>query len=164
LDSFLVRQEFFKYNIINQKFWGKICSKLASCHKINVTKSEIFLNSMAGGIKFSPRHLTFLGLDGKNYKIQENNEELSNWIKSIFELYYFNSYDQNNPDFSLENLKKEIYEEFKKNDNFNEFDNIEEDIIEEEVRNVLEDLSQIQKSNEQNVFSFNFSWNMWCWS
>ena len=143
-------------NIINQKLWGNICSKLASCHKINVEKSEIFLNSMAGGIKFSPRHLTFLGFDGKNYKIQDNSEELSNWIKSIFDLYYFNSYDQNNPDFSLEKLRSEIYDEFMKNQNYNEFDNIQENILEEEVRNVLEDLCQIQKSNEQNVFNFNF--------
>ena len=49
----------------NEKLWLNICYKLASCHKINVEKSEKFINLMAGGIKFSPRHLIFLGNDGK---------------------------------------------------------------------------------------------------
>ena len=67
-DSTLVLYNCRYENNINPKLWGKICSKLAFCHKINVEKSELFLNSMAGGIKFSPRHLTFLGFDGKNIK------------------------------------------------------------------------------------------------
>lgn len=141
---------------INPKLWGKICSKLAFCHKINVEKSEIFSNSMAGGIKFSPRHLTFLGYDGKKGKIQENSQEICSWIKSIFQLYYLNSYNQNNPDFSVEKLENEIHEEFIKNENFNDLENIEENKIEGEVKNVLEDLAQIQKSNRQNIFNFNF--------
>ena len=57
---------------INKKLWINICSKLASCHKINVEKSEKYINLMAGDIKFSPRHLVFLGNDGKkNVNIPE---------------------------------------------------------------------------------------------
>ena len=161
LDSFTSDATLVLYNCryednINPKLWGKICSKLAFCHKINVEKSEVFLNSMAGGIKFSPRHLTFLGFDGKKCKIQENSQDISNWIKSIFQLYYLNSYDQSSPDFSVDKIENEIYDEFVKNENFNDLENIEENKIEVEVKNVLEDLAQIQKSNEQNIYNFNF--------
>jgi len=81
---------------------------------------------------------------------------MSSWIKSIFQLYYLNSYNQDNPDFSVKNIENEICDEFIKNDNFNDLENIEENKIEKEVKNVLEDLAQIQKSNEQNIFNFNF--------
>ena len=135
LDRFISDSTFVIYNSryennINQKLWGKICSKLASCHKINVIKSERYLNLMAGGIKFSPRHSTFLGFDGKKYKIQEKKEEINSWLKTIFQLYYFNSYNNNNPDFSIKQLEKEIYDEFIKNENYNELD-IEENILKE---------------------------------
>ena len=143
-------------NNIDQKLWGKICSKLASFPNINVEKSEKFINLIAGWIKFSPRHLTFLEFNGKKYKIQDNSEDISSWIKTIFHLYYFNSYNQNYPDFSMQKLENEIYDELIKNEYFNELDNIEENRLEEEVRNVLEDLGKIQRSNDQNVFNFNF--------
>ena len=123
---------------------------------INVEKSEIFVNLMAGGVKFSPRHLTFLGIDGKRNKIPEKSEDIYNWIKTIFQLYYFNSFSKDNADFSLKNLENEVYDEFIKNENFNELENIIENKLELEVGIVLEDLNQIQKSNEQNIFNFNF--------
>ena len=74
LDTYTTDSTIVIYNCryedkINQKLWGKICSKIASCHKINVEKSEEFVNLMAGGVKFSPRHLTFLGIDGKKNSI-----------------------------------------------------------------------------------------------
>ena len=144
-------------NEINKKLWKKICSKLAYCHQINVKQSEIFINSMAGGIKFSPRHLTFLGLDGKkNVNIPEESGELSDWVKTIFQLYYFNSFNQNTNKFELTNFQDKVYDEFIKKDNYNELENIEENELEIEVRNVLDDLCKIQKSNEQNIFNFNF--------
>mgnify|MGYP002622861730 CR=1 FL=1 len=145
----------YEHNI-NKKLWLRISSKLASCHRINVEKSKIFVNLMAGGIKFSPRHLTFLGYDGKKNKIPEKSEEIGNWVKSIFDLYYFNSFSQNNTEFSLEELEKEVYDEFIKNENFNELENIDENKLEVEIRDVLKDLTNIQKSNEQNIFNFNF--------
>ena len=145
----------YEHNI-NKKLWLKISTKLASCHRINVEKSKIFVNLMAGGIKFSPRHLTFLGYDGKKNKIQEKSEEIGNWVKTIFHLYYFNSFSQNNTEFSLKEHEEEVYDEFIKNENFNELENIYENKLEVEVRDVLKDLSNIQKSNEQNLFNFNF--------
>ena len=54
-------------NEMNKKVWVTICSKLACCHKLNENQSEIYSNLMAGGVKFSPRHLTFIGNDGKKY-------------------------------------------------------------------------------------------------
>ena len=111
---------------------------------------------MAGGIKFSPRHLTFLGYDGKKNKIPEKSEEIGNWVKTIFDLYYFNSFCQNNTEFSLKDHEEEVFDEFIKNENFNELENIYENKLEVEIRDVLKDLSNIQKSNEQNLFNFNF--------
>ena len=161
LDTYTTDSTIVIYNCryedkINQKLWGKICSKIASCHKINVEKSEEFVNLMAGGVKFSPRHLTFLGIDGKKNSIPERSEDICNWIKTIFQLYYFNSFSKDNAEFTLKKLENEVYDEFIKNENFNELENIFENKLELEVKNVLEDLSQIQKSNEQNIFNFNF--------
>ena len=141
---------------INKKLWIRICSKLAFCHQINVETSEIFVNLMAGGIKFSPRHLTFLGFDGKSFNIPEKSDAICNWVKTIFQLYYFNSFNQNNKEFEFKEFKEKVYNKFINQENFNDLENIEENKIEIEVRNVLDELCKIQKSNEQNHFDFNF--------
>ena len=161
LDSNIIDSSFVIYNSrysneINRKLWAKICSKLASCHQLNVEKSELLINSMAGGTKFSPRHLTFIGLDGKkNVSIPEEGLDISNWIKTIFQLYYFNSFSQNSNEFQLNKFQDNVYDEFIKME-LNELEKIEENKLEEEVKNVLDDLCKIQKSNEQNIFNFNF--------
>ena len=146
----------FNYDI-NKKLWINICSKLASCHKINVEKSEKYINLMAGGIKFSPRHLVFLGNDGKkNVNIPEQSEDISNWVKTIFQLYYFNSYSQENDEkniFSLDEIKNQVYNEFINQKNYQE---LEENKLEGEVIDILNELYKIQKSHEQDIFQFNF--------
>ena len=147
-------------NDINKKLWINICSKLASCHKINVEKSDKYINLMAGGIKFSPRHLIFLGNDGKkNVNIPEQSEDISNWVKTIFQLYYFNSYSQENDEknmFSLEEIKNQVYDEFINQKNYQELGNLELNVLPEEVINILDELYKIQKSHEQDIFQFNF--------
>ena len=145
---------------INKKLWINICSKLASCHKINVEKSDKYINLMAGGIKFSPRHLIFLGNDGKkNVNIPEKSEDITNWVKTIFQLYYFNSYSQENDEkniFSLEEIKNQVYDEFINQKNYQELENLELNVLPEEVINILDELYKIQKSYEYGVFQFNF--------
>ena len=147
-------------NEINKKLWINICSKLASCHKINVEKSDKYINLMAGGIKFSPRHLIFLGNDGKkNVNIPEKSEDISDWVKTIFQLYYFNSYSQENDEknmFSLDTIKNQVYDEFINQENYQELENLEQNKLEGEVINILDELCKIQKSHEQDIFQFNF--------
>ncbi len=147
-------------NEINKKLWINICSKLASCHKINVEKSEKYINLMANDIKFSPRHLVFLGNDGKkNVNISEKSKDISNWVKTIFQLYYFNSYSQDNDEkniFSLDKINKQVIDEFIKKVDYDEIKYLEEDQLPEEVKIILKELRKIQKSNEKNIFQFNF--------
>ena len=154
-DSTIVIYNSIYENDINQKLWKKISSKLASCHLLNVKNSEIYVDYLAGGIKFSPRHLTFVGIDGKKNKNFEA-EKISNWIKTVLELYYFNSYIKNDKEFSLEKIENDVYEEFLKNDNLNEAKIIVENKKEIEVIIVLEDLNKIQRANEEDYFIFNF--------
>ena len=115
---------------------------------------------MAGGIKFSPRHLIFLGNDGKKtVNIPEQSEDISNWVKTIFQLYYFNSYSQENDEknmFSLEEIKNQVYDEFIYQKNYQELENLELNVLPEEVINILDELYKIQKSHEQDIFQFNF--------
>ena len=115
---------------------------------------------MAGGIKFSPRHLIFLGNDGKkNVNIPEQSEDISNWVKTIFQLYYFNSYSQENDEknmFSLDTIKNQVYDEFIYQKNYQELENLELNVLPEEVINILDELYKIQKSHEQDIFQFNF--------
>ena len=115
---------------------------------------------MAGGIKFSPRHLIFLGNDGKkNVSIPEKSEEITNWVKTIFQLYYFNSYSQDKDEknmFSLDTIKNQVYDEFINQKNYQELENLELNVLPEEVINILDELYKIQKSYEYGVFQFNF--------
>ncbi len=115
---------------------------------------------MAGDIKFSPRHLVFLGNDGKkNVNIPEQSEDISNWVKTIFQLYYFNSYSQENDEknmFSLDIIKNQVYDEFIYQKNYQELENLELNVLPEEVINILDELYKIQKSHEQDIFQFNF--------
>ena len=137
---------------VNVALWKKISAKLAACHLINVKNSEIFAEFLAGGSKFSARHLTFVGGDKKHNKNLNDSQKISNWIKTVFELYYFNSFDKN---FDLNKIENEVFDEFSKND-FNDANNIIEKKMESEVKNVLEDLNKIQRANEENSFVFNF--------
>ena len=106
--SIVIYNSLIEKVINNIILWKKICSKLALCHKINVLQSENNLDLMAGGIKFSPRHLIFLGKDGKNFSVSKKDNEISNWIKTIFQLYYFNSFNQNKDEI-IKDIKKEVY-------------------------------------------------------
>jgi hypothetical protein len=84
--------------------------------------------------------LTFLGIDGKkNVGIPEQSSDISSWVKTIFQLYYFNSFSQNTKEFQLNEFQDIVYNEFIKRENLNELESIEENKLEEEVKNVLED-------------------------
>ena len=153
------------YNLLyndemNKKLWLKICLKLSSCHKLNVEKSELYNHLIAGGIKFSPRHLIFIGNDGKkNIKFPEDSNEIKSWIKTLFDIYYFNSYRKLNDSKNeepIQKIKNEILNEFQKKQENIELEYLEDNKIDEEVRIILDELCKIQKSNEQNYYLFNF--------
>ena len=136
----------------NEILWGKICSKLALCHKINTKESKNHIDTIAGGTKFSPRHLVFLGRDGKKNEITKKNDEISAWIKAIFQLYYFNSFIP----IDIEKVKNKVINEFTKEDIFEKNEENENNIIDIDVTNVLDELCKIQKSNSENKYYFSF--------
>ena len=136
----------------NEILWGKICSKLALCHKINTEESKNHIDTIAGGTKFSPRHLVFLGRDGKKNEITKKNDEISAWIKAIFQLYYFNSFIQ----IDIEKVKNKVINEFTKKDIFEKNEENENYKIDIDVKNVLDELCKIQKSNSENKYDFSF--------
>ena len=98
-------------------------------------------------------------MEKKNVNIPEKSEEITNWVKTIFQLYYFNSYSQDKDEknmFSLEEIKNQVYDEFINQKNYQELENLELNELPEEVINILDELCKIQKSNEKNIFQFNF--------
>lgn len=93
--------------------WIKICQKLAACHKLGVSKSREHRENMAGGIPFTSRNLPFI-INDKNYSnIDEMDaNDVKIWIKSVLNLYYLNSYiDDENKDNEPNNYTSEDFEE-----------------------------------------------------
>ena len=130
--------------------WIKICQKLAASHKLGVIKSKDHLENMVGGIPFTSRNLPFI-INDKNFSDFDEMEadEVKIWIKSVLNLYYFNSYvddetkknEHNN--YTLEKFKKEMIEEFKNEPK--ELTNVIEISDEKKYKDILLDLYNMQK-------------------
>ena len=76
-----------------EKFGIKLSYKLASMHIKAAQISENHLDQMAGGIKITPRNLSFIIADKNKSEFKDNKvDETLRWIKSILLLDYFNSF------------------------------------------------------------------------
>ena len=149
----------------NKNAWNIISSKLAASHMLSAKISENHLEQMVGGIKITPRNLAFLTTDRNKNKFDDNKvDETVNWIKSVLTFYYFNSFMDPSSDkkkektdnYTKEQFRNEIYEEFKKNQKLilTANDISEEEKFPEIVKCLLE--IQISSINEITEYNFNF--------
>ena len=74
--------------------------RLAQSHIFCVEKSNELTDNFAGGVPFTSRNLNFIVEDKNNNKFKDKGElkyeKIGNWIKSIFNYYYFDSFIENN--------------------------------------------------------------------
>ena len=111
--------------------WIKISQKLAACHKLGIIKSKEHLENMAGGVPFTSRNLPFI-INDKNFSEMDEMDpnDVKVWIKSVLNLYYLNSYiDNENNENELNNYTTEDFED----DMIKEFQKEQE-----ELTNVIE--------------------------
>ena len=148
----------------NKNVWNILSSKLAASHMLASKISENHLEQMAGGIKITPRNLAFLTTDRNKNDFDDNKvDETVNWIKSVLTFYYFNSFiddinekNKNASDFyKKEQFKKDIYEEFRKNQKLILTAN---DISEEEMfPEIVKSLMEIQIASINGTTKYNFN-------
>ena len=70
--------------------WNKLSTKLAASYMISSKISENHLEQMAGGIKITPRNLSFITTDqNKNNFDDTNIDDTMHWIRSVLNFYYF---------------------------------------------------------------------------
>ena len=128
---------------------------------------------MAGGIKITPRNLSFIITDKNKTKFSDNKtDETLKWIKSTLIFYYFNSFinphinDTKNKNelYTKKNFEEDIYKDFKeceKDKEFNIFkESFEKKNISEEKKypDILKDLIDIQESSisKKEITDFHF--------
>ena len=74
--------------------------RLAQSHIFCVEKSNELTDNFAGGVPFTSRNLNFIVEDKTNNKFKDKGElkykKIGDWIKSIFNYYYFDSFIENN--------------------------------------------------------------------
>ena len=105
---------------------------------------------MAGGIPFTSRNLPFI-INDKNYSYIDEMDanDVKIWIKSVLNLYYLNSYiddetkinDPNN--YTAEDFEEDMIKEFKKEQE--ELTNVIEISDEKKYKEILLDLFNMQK-------------------
>jgi hypothetical protein len=145
----------------NKNNWNQISCNLASSHMEAVKISENNLDQMAGGIKITPRNLTFLTTDRNKNKFKDNDvKQTVKWLKSVLTFYYFNSFidlpqdkikDKQNI-FTKKKFEEKIYKKFTEN---KEVLDIGEDLREEQkFPEIVKILIEIQKSNPEYNFKF----------
>ncbi len=84
----------------DKNLWAQIALRLAQSHIFCVEKSNELTDNFAGGVPFTSRNLNFIVEDKTNNKFKDKGElkyeKIGNWIKSIFNYYYFDSFIENN--------------------------------------------------------------------
>ena len=74
--------------------------RLAQSHIFCVEKSNELTDNFAGGVPFTSRNLNFIVEDKTNNKFKDKGElkyeKIGDWIRSIFNFYYFDSFFENN--------------------------------------------------------------------
>ena len=138
--------------------WIKICQKLAACHKLGISKSREHRENMAGGIPFTSRNLPFI-INDKNYSdIDEMDaNDVKIWIKSVLNLYYLNSFiddenKENEPNnYTAEDFEDDMIKEFQKEQE--ELTNVIEISDEKKYKEILVDLYNMQKLSGE-IFKF----------
>jgi hypothetical protein len=145
--------------------WNILSSKLAASHILAAKLSENNLEQMAGGIPITPRNLAFITKDqNKNIFNDTDINETMDWIKSILNFYYFNSFidlpnekrKQINHYYSKDIFKEKVIEAFK---NSHESILITNDVnIEDKFPKIMKPLLQIQNyiDNKGPQYKFHF--------
>ena len=137
-------------------FWSDFCGRLASYHRIKVQETINNNEIIAGGAHFTSRILTFISRDyNKTYK-RINSPKIEEWLKCIFDSYYWRSYISYNDEKRNEFIK-ETYNIIK-NPPTQKYKVDEEQDYKIEFKQIIEDLTAIQnyafKNEEYSNFDF----------
>ena len=144
-------------NSKNNHFWSDLCGRLASYHIFQVQKTMNNVDIIAGGAHFTSRILTFIYKDyNKTFK-NFDNPRIEEWLKCIFDTYYWRSYisyNDNKKYFindAYDIIKKQPEKKYK----------VDEELdFKIEFKEIIEDLMAIQNYAIDNVEYNNFNFSM----